>query len=56
VLGHAAHGGEDGAMRVAKKIFSINGADDAVEGVVVDQDGAEDGTLGIGTLRHLPVE
>ena len=38
LLGHAAHGGEDRAVRVLEEIVGVDRADDAVEGVVVDED------------------
>src|SRR6267143_5358392 len=41
------HLGEDAAMLIEEEIFGLEIFDGGVEGVVVEDDGAEDGTLGV---------
>jgi hypothetical protein len=41
------HLGEDAAVLVEEEIFGLEIFDGGVEGVVVEKDGAEDGTLGV---------
>src|SRR5205807_6773786 len=54
--GQPPHGGEDRSMCVAKKVLGVDGADHAIERMVVDQDRSEDGALRIGRLRQRPIE
>ena len=41
------HLGENAAMLVEEEIFGLQMLDGGIEGVVIEQDGAEDGTLGV---------
>ena len=45
-----------GAEKGPRKIFGVDRSNDAIEGVVVDQDRAEHSALRIGRLRHWPIE
>src|SRR5207244_8319477 len=56
LLGQSPHRREDGAMGILEEVFRADRADDAIEGVGVGENRAEDGALRIGRLRHRPVE
>ena len=51
-LGQGEHGLEDGAVRVAVEIGRGHDLDDAVQGVGVEQDAAEDRLFGLQVLRR----
>src|SRR5207248_9276679 len=56
LLGQSSHRRKNGAMRILEEVFCADGGDDAIEGVWVGENRAEDGALRIGRLRHRPVE
>ena len=51
-LAERDHAVEDAPVRVAKEVAPVDVLGGLVEGVVVDQDGAEDGFLGVETVRE----
>jgi len=55
-LREESHRGEDRAVSVLEEIGGVDRAENAIERVVVDEDGSEDGTFRIGALRQRPIE
>ena len=56
LLGEVAHRREDRAVRVTEEIFRVDDADDAIEGVVVEEDRSEDRALRIRALGQGAIE
>lgn len=56
LLRERAHGSEDGPVRVLEEVGGVDRPQNAVERVVVDEDGSEDGAFGVRALRQLPIE
>ena len=46
------HLGKDATVLVEKKVFGLESFDSGVQRVIIEEDGAEDGTLGVEIVRE----